>query len=117
MKFLLVAYGSRGDVDPCASGGQELQRRGHDVQIALPPNMIGFAESAGLAAGSYGSDSRENMNPAGDLGRDLGPGLPNPVAMLPRRLEHVSQTKSEKTAALTPLAKDTDAILAGFNEQ
>jgi len=117
MKFLLVAYGSRGDVEPCASVGQELQRRGHDVQIALPPNMIGFAESAGLAAVSYGSDSRENMNPAVDLVRDLAPGIQNPVAMLPRLLEHVSQTKSEKTAALTTLAKGTDAILAGFNEQ
>jgi vancomycin aglycone glucosyltransferase len=117
MKFVLVAYGSRGDVEPCASVGAELQRRGHDVQMALPPNMIGFAESVGLPAVGYGPDSREGMNPAADLIMDVAPGIQNPVAALPRIIEHVTRSKFEKSAALTSLAKGADAILAGFNEQ
>ena len=48
MKFVLAAYGSRGDVEPCAVVGRELLRRGHDVKMAVPPNMLGLVESAGL---------------------------------------------------------------------
>ena len=58
MKFVLAGYGSRGDVEPCAAVGRELLRRGHDVRMAVPPNMLGFIESAGLAAVAYGPDSR-----------------------------------------------------------
>ena len=58
MKFVLASWGSRGDVEPNAAVGRELQRRGHDVRMAVPPNLVGFAESAGLAAVAYGLDSR-----------------------------------------------------------
>jgi vancomycin aglycone glucosyltransferase len=36
MKFVLAAYGSRGDIEPCAVVGRELLRRGHDVYVAVP---------------------------------------------------------------------------------
>jgi vancomycin aglycone glucosyltransferase len=47
MKFVVAGYGSRGDVEPCAAAALELLRRGHDVRMAVPPNMLGFIESAG----------------------------------------------------------------------
>ena len=50
MKFVVAGYGSRGDVEPCAAAALELLRRGHDVRMAVPPNMLGFIESAGLTA-------------------------------------------------------------------
>jgi UDP:flavonoid glycosyltransferase YjiC (YdhE family) len=56
MKFVLACYGSRGDVEPCVAVGRELLRRGHDVRMAVPPDLIGFAESAGPAAVAYGPD-------------------------------------------------------------
>lgn len=58
MKFVLASYGGRGDVEPAVVVGRELQRRGHDVRMAVPPNLIGFAEAAGLAAAAYGLDSQ-----------------------------------------------------------
>ena len=58
MKFVLACYGMRGDVEPSVVVGRELMRRGHEVRIAMPPNLVGFAESAGLAAVAYGLDSR-----------------------------------------------------------
>ncbi len=58
MKFVLACYGARGDVEPSVAVGRELLRRGHDVRIALPPNLVGFAEAAGLTALGYGLDSR-----------------------------------------------------------
>ena len=56
MKFVLACYGSRGDVEPCVAVGRELLRRGHDVRMAVPPDLVGFAEAAGLAAVAYGPD-------------------------------------------------------------
>ncbi len=35
----------------------ELLRRGHEVRMAAPPNMVGFVESVGLDAVAYGPDS------------------------------------------------------------
>ena len=58
MKFVLACYGTRGDVEPGVAVGRELQRRGHEVRMAIPPDMVGFVESAGLAAVANGPDSR-----------------------------------------------------------
>jgi UDP:flavonoid glycosyltransferase YjiC (YdhE family) len=58
MKFVLASYGTRGDIEPSVVVGRELQRRGHDVLMAVPPDLIAFTESAGLAAAPYGLDTR-----------------------------------------------------------
>ena len=58
MKFVLAFYGTRGDVEPGVAVGRELLRRGHDVRMAVPPDLVGFAESAGLAAVAYGPDTQ-----------------------------------------------------------
>ena len=57
MKVVLAAYGSRGDVEPSVVVGREFLRRGHDVQLAVPPELVGFAQSAGLPAVAYGLDT------------------------------------------------------------
>lgn len=59
MKCVLASYGTRGDVEPCVAVGRELLRRGHDVRIAVPPDLVAFAESAGLTTLAYGPDTRE----------------------------------------------------------
>ncbi|PBA31096.1 glycosyl transferase family 1 [Mycobacterium intracellulare] len=58
MKFVLASYGTRGDIEPSVVVGRELQRRGHDVCIAVPPDLVAFAESAGLSAVPYGLDTQ-----------------------------------------------------------
>ena len=58
MKFVLASYGTRGDVEPSVAVGRELLRRGHEVRMAVPPNLVGFAEAAGLEAVAYGLDTR-----------------------------------------------------------
>jgi vancomycin aglycone glucosyltransferase len=112
MKCVLVGYGSRGDVEPLAAVGQELLRRGHDVQMAVAPNMVGFVESAGLPAVAYGRDSREQMDfAAAFVGK-----ISNPVTMWAEIAEHVNEIKAEKTAVLTSLADGADLLVAAFNE-
>jgi vancomycin aglycone glucosyltransferase len=117
MKVVVAGYGGRGDVEPCAAVGLELSRRGHDVCLAVPPNMLDFIESAGLAGVAYGPDSREEMNSASDLVRSLGPKMQNPVSVLPEVIEHVTEVKTAKGATLTALAEGADLVVAGFNEQ
>jgi UDP:flavonoid glycosyltransferase YjiC (YdhE family) len=58
MKIVMACYGSRGDVEPSVVVGCELQRRGHDVQMAVSPNLVGFTEEAGLSAVAYGLDTQ-----------------------------------------------------------
>ncbi|WP_264001674.1 glycosyltransferase, partial [Mycolicibacterium gadium] len=58
MKFVLAFYGTRGDVEPGIAVGRELMRRGHHVQMAVPPDAIGSAEAVGLEAVAYGPDTR-----------------------------------------------------------
>ena len=59
MKFVLASYGTRGDIEPSVVVGRELQRRGHDVRMAVPPDLVGFAEEAGLATVAYGLDTQD----------------------------------------------------------
>ncbi|WP_179474943.1 glycosyltransferase [Mycolicibacterium vinylchloridicum] len=59
MKLVLSSYGGRGDIEPAVVVGRELLRRGHDIRMAVPPNLVGFAEAAGLPAVSYGLDSTD----------------------------------------------------------
>ena len=113
MKVVLAGYGSRGDVGPCAAVGQELLRRGHDVRMAVAPDMLSFVESAGLAAVAYGPDTQKQMNAASGFVRLLQ----NPIRALPDMLQHVTQVWADKSATLTSLANGADVLLAGINEQ
>ncbi|OBA89875.1 glycosyl transferase family 1 [Mycobacteriaceae bacterium 1482268.1] len=67
MKFVLACYGTRGDVEPCAAIGRELLFRGHEVHLAVPPDLVEFVETVGLPAVAYGPDARKWQ----DLHRDF----------------------------------------------
>jgi UDP:flavonoid glycosyltransferase YjiC (YdhE family) len=62
MRIVVACYGTRGDVEPCAAVARELMHRGHDVLVAVPPDLIGFVESAGLAAAAYGPELQEILD-------------------------------------------------------
>ncbi|HET9394772.1 MAG TPA: glycosyltransferase, partial [Nitrospiraceae bacterium] len=57
MKFVLSCYGTRGDAEPGVAIARELLRRGHDVSMAVAPDLVAFAETAGIAAVAFGPDS------------------------------------------------------------
>jgi UDP:flavonoid glycosyltransferase YjiC (YdhE family) len=62
MKFVLASWGSRGDVEPNLAVGRELVSRGHDVCMAVPPDLVGFTESAGVAAVGFGPEARSILD-------------------------------------------------------
>jgi UDP:flavonoid glycosyltransferase YjiC (YdhE family) len=112
MKFVLAGYGTRGDVEPCIAVGRELLRRGHEVRMAVSPNLLGVVESAGLAAVAYGRDPQEQINAAADIVRHVQ----NPMRALPELIERVTQAWADKSATLTSLAKGADLLVANLNE-
>lgn len=62
MKVALLAYGTRGDVQPLVAVGLSLRARGHDVVVGAPTNHLGFIERAGLRAGPIAGDSDELLD-------------------------------------------------------
>jgi sterol 3beta-glucosyltransferase len=57
MRLTLLAKGTRGDVQPLMVLGAELRRRGHEVVLGTPPNLVEFATRAGFSARPVGIDS------------------------------------------------------------
>jgi UDP:flavonoid glycosyltransferase YjiC (YdhE family) len=110
MKFALAAHGTRGDVEPCAAVGLELLRRGHDVRMAVPPNLVGFVESAGLSAVAYGPDSQKQLEE--DFVRKFWK-IQNPIALVRAGTEYLTQGWAEMSRTLTSLADGADLILTG----
>lgn len=113
MRFMLATLGSRGDVEPCAAIGRELQRRGHEVRMAVPPNYLGFVESAGLAAVGHGRDQvLHNANVDRTHGK-----TPHPLVAAWEAFSHLTQLWPELGASLTSLADGADLLLTDASEQ
>lgn len=53
MKIVLVTSGSRGDVQPYILLGLELQRRGHDVDVATEERMHDLVKQLGPKLGFH----------------------------------------------------------------
>jgi UDP:flavonoid glycosyltransferase YjiC (YdhE family) len=108
MKVVLAAYGSRGDTEPFAAVGRELLRRGHDVCMAVAPQMVWFVESAGLAAVPFGPESLASV-------RNRSPH--DPVGAVMDEKEYLFRAMEEWATALTALAHGADLLLTGRVEQ
>ncbi|WP_102417429.1 glycosyltransferase [Mycobacterium sp. 4858] len=113
MRIVLAGYGSRGDVEPCAAVGRELLRRGHEVRMAVPPDMLGFVEAAGLDAVAYGPDTGQQITETTDFVHRVQ----DPISALPQLMERVNQVWAGKNSALASLAEGADLLVAGMNEQ
>ena len=108
MKMVLAAYGTRGDTEPFAAVGRELLRRGHEVCMAVAPNMVGFAELAGLAAVPFGPESLASS-------RNRSP--QDPVSAVVDEKDYLSRAMAEWGTTLTALANGADQLLTGRVEQ
>ncbi|GFG50523.1 glycosyl transferase family 1 [Mycolicibacterium agri] len=121
MKFLLSFYGSRGDVEPGVAVGRELVRRGHDVKMAVSPNLVDFAESHGFAAVSFGPDAGKWQ----DLHRDFMMlifrsfwRIPDLIRLGRENWRMYGQFWEEANATLLSLADEADLVVAdaGFDQ-
>jgi len=112
MKFVLAAHGTRGDVEPCATVGVELLRRGHEVRMAVPPNLIGFVESAGLSAVAYGPNTEEQIVAVADFTHNAFK-IQNPANLVRTGKELFVEGWAEMGRTLTSLADGADLLMTG----
>lgn len=118
MKFVLANWGTRGEVEPYVTVGRELIRRGHDVWMAVAPEMVDFVESAGLAGVAYGPDLKVILDPHRDFWAYI---FSNPWKIWEwgSRWAEVSQPLSrcrgEVSRTLASLADGADLLLTGMN--
>ncbi len=118
MKFVLACWGSRGDIEPCVAVGRELLRRGHDVRMAVPPDLVGFVEAAGPAAVAFGPEAKAIL----DAHRDFwtcffrNPWRIKDLISARREVgEPIVQGWQKMSTALTSLADGADLLFTGVN--
>ncbi|WP_123024707.1 glycosyltransferase [Mycolicibacterium stellerae] len=114
MLFAIAAHGTRGDIEPCTALGLEMSRRGHEVRMAVPPNLIGFVESAGLHAVAYGPDSQQQLD--SEFFREFWR-IQNPVALIRAGREYLAQGWAEMSATLVSLADGADLLMTATTYQ
>jgi UDP:flavonoid glycosyltransferase YjiC (YdhE family) len=112
VKFVLAAHGTRGDIEPCATVGLELLRRGHEVRMAVPPNLVGFVESAGLSAVAYGPDTQEQIVAVAEFTHNAFK-IQNPVNLWRAGKELFVEGWAEMSRTLTSLADGADLLVTG----
>jgi UDP:flavonoid glycosyltransferase YjiC (YdhE family) len=117
MKFVVVCHGTRGDVECCIAVGRELLRRGHEVRTAVPPDLVGFAESAGVAAIAYGPDLPAHLEAHRTFWKFFFR-TPWRIRELIRLFREVweprAQRWGEMSTALTSLADGADLVFTGL---
>ncbi|MGY4711336.1 glycosyltransferase [Mycolicibacterium sp. CBM1] len=118
MKFVLATWGSRGDIEPSAAVGRELVRRGHDVSMAVPPDLVEFAKAAVPDTVGFGPNSRSVL----DAHRDYWTcffSSPWKVREMARARGKISgplfQGWQDMSATLMSLADGADLIFTGIN--
>ncbi|MGE2721078.1 glycosyltransferase [Mycolicibacterium celeriflavum] len=118
MRFVLAGYGSRGDVEPCVAVGRELRRRGHEVHMVVPPDLVGFAQSVGLEAVACGT----SMQAVLDAHRNFwtcffrSPWRVRKLIRLRRGVgQPITQSWEDMGATLMSLAAGADLLFSGLN--
>jgi UDP:flavonoid glycosyltransferase YjiC (YdhE family) len=111
LTFAIAVHGTRGDIEPCAAVALELRRRGHEVRLAVPPNLVAFVASAGVGTAlPYGVDSQKQLE--NDLFRDFWK-VQNPMVAVRRGREYIAQGWPEMTDTLRTMSDGADLILTG----
>jgi len=115
-KFALACYGTRGEIEPCAAVGRELLRRGHEVRMAVPPDLVEFVEAAGLTTVAYGPDSLSFYDEEflrnfwTDFLRNFWK-IRDPIRMLLKVWEPMTRRWPEMSATLKSLADGADLLV------
>jgi UDP:flavonoid glycosyltransferase YjiC (YdhE family) len=120
MKLVLAFYGTRGDVEPGVAVGRELARRGHDVCMAVPPDLTGFAAAAGLSAVAYGPDNQAWLESTRNFWARAFRNfwrLNELKKLLRESREPGTRAWAEMSTTLTSLTEGADLLLTGVSYQ
>ncbi|OBJ06939.1 glycosyltransferase [Mycobacterium sp. 1465703.0] len=114
MKFALASYGTRGDIEPSAAVGRELLRRGHEVRLAVSPELVSFVESIGLAAVPYGPKLQDFLDE--EFLRNMWTDVfRNPIRSIFKVWEPIIRYWADASTTLKSLADEADLLSTGLN--
>lgn len=110
MRITLIAYGTRGDVQPFCAIAMALAARGHAVRVAVPQNHVSFVQRCGLDAAPLHGDSDELLlSPEGQRWLATGNAL-KLMQMLGVFMEALAPQLERDIEAVTA---DAEGIVAG----
>lgn len=90
-------------------------RRGYEVSLAVPPNLVAFVEAAGLGpALPYGVDSQKQIE--ADVFTNWWK-VGNPVSVFRQARDYISDGWAQMNEALTTISEGADLILTGTTYQ
>ncbi|MBC9731662.1 glycosyltransferase [Nocardioides marmotae] len=111
MRFVLALPGSRGDVQPALAVALELRRRGHEVVVAVAPDLAGTAQALGLDPVAVGPHTRALLG--SDLvRRDMRSA--SPVRRFRALRAVAAHGWDEWRSALVPLVGRDDVVVTGL---
>lgn len=120
MKCVLASYGTRGDIEPSLVVARELQRRGHDMVMAVPPDSVSFTEAAGLTAVPYGLESQAWLDVYRDFWTSFFRGfwkIQEMRGMWREMWDLSDQCWAQMNTTLMSLADGADLVFAGQSYQ
>ncbi|MFD3747847.1 glycosyltransferase [Nocardia sp. NPDC058633] len=111
MRALLAFTGSRGDAQPGILLARSLRERGHDVTLALAPNLVVFARDHGVPAVPFGRDTADLLHAQRTDRRFASR---DPRTRLRALFDLQRRGVPEQLADLRALAPGHDVVVAGM---
>ncbi|SDT09657.1 glycosyltransferase [Actinoplanes derwentensis] len=109
MRVVILAIGTRGDVEPALALAWRLQKRGHEVTVAVPVDLLAFAAEAGVDARPVSVNAREFLeSPEGQQFLTAGNSRAYVRLLVTKKHEIAPAVHADLTAAV----KGADVIVA-----
>ncbi|HXI91318.1 MAG TPA: glycosyltransferase [Blastocatellia bacterium] len=108
----MIAFGTRGDVQPAVALGKELKAKGHSVRILAGANFKDWIERHGLEAFASKIDIQSVME--SDLGRDWIEKGGNPLMQMRTIKKLTDQTGWQSMIDAWAACRDAEVIFSSF---
>ena len=112
MKITLIAFGTRGDVQPAIALGKALKAEGHSVRVLAGANFKTWIERHGLEAVASTIDIQSVME--SDLGRDWIENGGNLFTQMRVVKKLVNQTGWQSMTDAWVACRDAEVIISSF---
>jgi len=112
MRITMIAFGTRGDVQPAVVLGKELKAKGHSVRILAGANFKDWIEGHGLEAVASTIDIQSVME--SDLGRDWIEKGGNPLTQMRIIKKLTDQTGWQSMTEAWTACRDAELIVSSF---
>ena len=112
MRITMIAFGTRGDVQPAVVLGKELKAKGHSVRILAGANFKDWIEGHGLEAVASTIDIQSVME--SDLGRDWIEKGGNPLTQMRIIKKLTDQTGWQSMTEAWTACRDAELIFSSF---